>query len=220
LAVYDARDGRKLIDDKKHGDAIYAMAFAPDDSLLVTAGGNGNGGDTVCRVWDPATWTLRKELVGHTFPVYGVAVSPDGLRLATASRDKTVRIWTLPAGQSRVIKSHTSDVHRCEFSPDGRWLATASQDATVRIWDSETGKELAKLTGTDPFYGVAFSPDGTKLAAVGDDYRLHVWGTSDWQVVLDEKLSRDALYSVKFWPQGDQVAVAGADTRLRFWSLK
>ena len=81
--------------------------------------------------------TLRviRALPGHARPIYGVAMTPDQTVVATASSDRTVRLWGPADGTFRVLNGHTSDVYRCGFSRDGQRLVTASQDATVRVWD-------------------------------------------------------------------------------------
>ncbi|KAB8212689.1 WD40-repeat-containing domain protein [Aspergillus novoparasiticus] len=67
--------------------------------------------------------------------VYGIAFSPDGKQLASASHDRTTRLWdSVTGGLLRLLQSHTGDIYEVAFSPDGIQLASSSEDKTLRLW--------------------------------------------------------------------------------------
>ena len=106
--------------------------------------------------------------------VGGVAFSPDGTRVATASFDNTARVLDPATGRELARMAHDEMVKAVAFSPDGTRVATASSDDTARVFDPATGRELARMAlddGGDVVNAVAFSPDGTRLAT-GSERRV------------------------------------------------
>jgi hypothetical protein len=129
----------------------------------------------------PAPSRQVRVLTGHTDWVVGVAFSPDGTLLATASDDRTARLWDTGTGAlARTLTGHTKTVSGVVFSPDGALLATASIDRTARLWDTAAGALARVLAGhTDWVLGVAFSPDGALLATASNDETARLWAESD-----------------------------------------
>src|SRR5215467_974449 len=91
--------------------------------------------------------------------------------VATASSDKTARIWDLETGKPiSVLGGHGDKVWTAAFSPDDGQVVTASSDKTARIWDAQTGKLVAVLTGhSDKVWSAVFSPDGQHVLTASSD---------------------------------------------------
>jgi tricorn protease-like protein len=143
--------------------------------------------------------------------------------LASASEDKTVRIWDMANWQTvRTLVGHKKDVCGVAFSPDGSRLASASADGTVRVWDAATGQELRPLIGhTDAVLSVVFSPEGTRLASASADRTVRIWDAATGQQLHTLEGHTSVVTSVAYSPDGSLLASGGwYDEAVRIWDVK
>ena len=155
---------------------------------------------------------------GHADIVTSASYSSDGKHLASGSSDKTVRIWDLENGTSRVLEGHTDYVASVSYSPDGRYVASGSSDKTVRIWNLENGTSRVLKGHTHGVQSVSFSPDGRHVASGSVDNTVRIWdlenGTS--RVLKGHTLG---VASVSYSRDGKHLA-SSSWGKVYIWDLK
>ncbi|MCP4357214.1 MAG: hypothetical protein GY796_04245, partial [Chloroflexi bacterium] len=170
----------------------------------------------------PDGFNLRHKLRGHHNIIYELAWSPNGRTLASASADRTTRLWSLQTDRLRQDPiGHADYVFCLAWSPDGRLLATGSNDETIRLTDPDSGKPVRVLMGhTGPIYSLAWSPDGRYLASGSFDHTVRIWDSEhNWEPTA---LSGhyDWIMSVAWSPDGHIVAAASRDKTISFWDVR
>ena len=144
-----------------HADAVNAVAFLKDGRMATA------GADARIAIWTAGRQQPDRVFDGHGAPIVSLAVSPDGARLASASWDHTVRIWSLGDGVQQVLEGHTQNVNSVAFMPDGRSLVSVGYDRELRIWPSAGGTPNV-ITLSSSLNAVAVAPDGEIITGGAD----------------------------------------------------
>jgi WD40 repeat protein len=151
------------------------LAFSPDNRTLAY----NETIDGLIRLWDLVEGSSRGELAGHSRYVFAIAFSPDGKKLAYATRDRTVTIWTLEEQRNLFVATNRNAVFgNLAFSPDGHTLAVAGEQQ-IQLIDVRETKPAGSLKGhLKPVTGLAYTPDGQTLLSASADGTVRVWNPS------------------------------------------
>jgi WD40 repeat protein len=168
LRLWDSRKRSEIRSWKAHGGRINCLALAPDGHWLASGGVDN---EQSLKLWSLPYGESKPELSGHKLGVYGVAFSPDGQLLASASIDDTCRLWNLSTGKEiAVLGGHKGGAFSVAFSPDGRTLLVGAGDSRVKLWNLATFRDMGTIEvehGSVFFAG--FVPAKLTLATVSFD---------------------------------------------------
>lgn len=160
-------------DMQKYAIERYEKVKDPKGERLVTG-----SDDLTMFLWQPKQGNKSvARMTGHQGLVNMVAFSPDGFYFASASFDKSIKLWDGRTGKFLTsFRGHVQSVYQISWSSDSRMIVSGSKDSTMKVWDVEKKKLMFDLPGhADEVYAVDWSPDGEKVASGSKDRMLRIW---------------------------------------------
>ncbi len=217
----------------RHRERTLALAFSADGRYLASGSDDGTArllrmpDGELLRVLEHDTGPFVEERADGGFawraPGYGaevraLAFSADGGRLATASNDGRVRIWTLDGDAPPRVLAHDDRAVSVAFHPQGQLLASGAADGTARLWDLAGGVELLRATHAEEVREVAFSPDGRFFAAISTAGAVDLWDLQHDSAHTRLLAGGAAGLGLAFGPDGRHLATIDGNG-VTLWSL-
>jgi WD40 repeat protein/signal transduction histidine kinase/DNA-binding response OmpR family regulator len=218
-----SKNGSLLTTFKSNQDSVLGIAWNPDGHRLVS--GHWNGAINFLRVknLNSPQIHLDKTIPGHKVGVWRIAVSPNGKLIATASEDKTAKIWDWQGNLITSLIGHQDVVRAVAFSSDSKIVATASYDETVKLWNTQ-GKIIVTLKEHNNGVGaVTFSPDGKMMATADLEGTIKLWQIEQEQGRVSVKLNKtlkshtEEVRKIIFSPDGRLIASASEGNTIKIW---
>ncbi len=183
--------------------------------------------DLTLKVWSAAasgtSLSGKATVKAHTKDINGIACAPNDKLVATASQDKSIKLWQVPSLQQvGTLTGHKRGVWACAFSPTEQVLASASGDNTVRIWDLATQACVATLEGHESSaLCVKWLPGGLHLASASGDGQVKVWAVKAAECIATFEAHTDRIWSMDVVQLGADkrchLLTAGGDSALHVW---
>ena len=188
-----------------HTDAILCVQWL-NDNVFVTGGADG-----IIIQYDLSLGSTMM-MKGHTGKVNTIAFSKGGI-LASASEDKTIRIWNEDGSCKHILQEHTDVISDIKWKPDSdRILASGSCDGSVLIWDTQESKKLSSTENSDgEVMVIEFSPSGDFIASGDDNGHVIISRVVDASVYASYA-GTSAVYDLKWDPSNQHVAVCFDDS--------
>ncbi|GIL66924.1 hypothetical protein Vafri_20438, partial [Volvox africanus] len=215
-------------------DIAPAMALLTDSDTNGRAAVQDGGNSAKKRKTEEAAATLEAAatagplqlrtiaaVAGHDKDINAVAVAPNDQWVATASQDRTARVWSLPdLVQVSVLRGHKRGVWAVEFAPLERALLTASGDQTVKIWSLSDCSCIRTLEGhTASVLRASFLTGGTQILSTGADGLLKLWNVASGECVNTFDEHEDKIWALATGGSQEGVlATGGGDALVCLWA--
>lgn len=222
VRVLDAATGKERTSFKPAAVGHVArIKVSPDGKTVATSSG---GSFTMAiAFWDAATGKLLTDLPGHSSGITAVALAPDGAKVYTVGKDRTLRAWDSATGQE-LVRSPAEPASFIAVSSDNKTIFAAGPDAgAIRVLDARTGKRERTIQAfAKVLVGLALTSDGKRLIAAGRDQEtgnslVRVLDASTGAKLREFGASAAKVEQLAMRPDGETIATTHVGQQVVVW---
>jgi len=225
LQIYDNTGKLRWEVPHAHSDVITRLSFNPTGDLLASSSLDNTG-----KIWafdaalpEKSPMTPQQTLVGHTDAVQNIVFSADGEKIATASFDSSIGLFSLHNKTPPVFipNAHTGKVTSVSFSKTGQQLlSSGSDDHETKLWQLSPTPKLLKTfpKANDSLFWASLSPNSQYAVSVGREQAVDVYNVQSTLLKYHLEGHQQSIYKAIFSPDGMQLLTLG-DTSIRAWNL-
>ena len=195
-------------------DVITTAAFAPTGRTLAL----GNA-DKKIYLWNLERGAIARVITSHSDGVTAVAFSPDGQRLLSVAKDRTLKITSPTTGRTQSNISRNEEDLALAFHPTANEAVSAGLNPNISWWDLKTNSRPRQLRAhVAAVNDLAFDRRGTVLASASSDKTLNLWNGHNGALLRTISVTTP-LWAVSVQPDGSQVAAGGFDGSTMIWNV-
>jgi eukaryotic-like serine/threonine-protein kinase len=199
------------------------LIWSPDNRMLL----GGTSAGVYFYVGQPPQENLKGDLLAELgfFEARGwithLAISADGLRIATSDQTGKIRVWEAETGKLIAdLTGHPKGVTRLAFSPNGTRLASASLDGSVIVWDIQAEKAQTTFTQhTHAVNGLVYV-DEDRIISGGEDFKIFIWNPADGEPYISPIRASSPVLALALAPGGQILAAGLTNTTVELWDIQ
>lgn len=232
VRLWETRTNLCLKTLQGHSNGVWSVAFSPQGTTLASGSQDG-----VIRFWNSNTGKCIRKFQAHSSWIWSVTFSPNpptclikgdereavglGGILASASEDRTIKLWDILGGQQlKTLIGHKDAVFSVLFSPDGQTLLSGSLDGTIKVWDIRTGQCRKTLQGhSGGIWSISASLDGKVLASGSQDQTIKLWDVDTGCCIKTLQGHRSWIRACAISPDRQILVSGSADGTIKLWRV-
>ena len=216
VRIFDKKTNTKIKEIKGYTSSVITVCLTRDEQHLLVGGLHGS-----LKMYDLETGRQIRRFEGHSSWISAVAIDEDQNIVATASHDRTAKIFTLSGQLIHTLSGHKDNVHTVAISPTDDIIATGGRDHKIILWDKKKGKPIRSWYAHNGYVrSLVFDSKGEYLLSAGEDGLARLWSLEWKYPIMEYGFHSHTVYSAVFSPDGKTVATASQDRTFHLHTLQ